>query len=185
MPLEKSSDKKVALVAHCILNQRTVAPGLASYEGAVKELVEHLVSKSYGIVQLPCPEATYLGLNRWWMSREQYDNLNYRRHCRKILLPVITLIKEFSKDGIRYVVIGIKGSPSCGVFTTTSNPKWRGNPVEFGGVSSRKIHAPGVFMEELLNMVKEANLPLPDKLIEIDHEEIKAKGLPANLQEEI
>jgi predicted secreted protein len=177
--------KKIAIVSHCILNQVTVAPGLSSYVGAVKELVEYLVGESYGIIQLPCPEATFLGFNRWWMSREQYDTQAFRAHCRKILEPIIALIKELRREKIPYILIGIKGSPSCGIFTTTSNPEWGGDPSKAEKSKSNKINMPGVFMEELLKLIQEEGLPLPDRILEIDHEEIKKKGLPQELLDKL
>jgi len=177
--------KKIAIVSHCILNQVTVAPGLSSYVGAVKELVEYLMAESYGIIQLPCPEATFLGLNRWWMSREQYDTQAFRAHCRKILEPIIALIKELRREEIPYILIGIKGSPSCGIFTTTSNPEWGGDPSKAEKSKSNKINMPGVFMEELLKLIQEEGLPLPDRILEIDHEEIKKKGLPQELLDKL
>jgi len=180
-----SEGKKVAVVAHCILNQLTVAHGLASYPGAVKELVEHLVARSYGILQLPCPEATYLGLRRWWMSREQYDTASYREHCRRILQPVVFLIKELTREGVSYIVIGVKGSPSCGVLTSTSNKSWRGDPSKARERESEKVNSPGVFMEEFLEMLGEAGVPPPSKIIEVDHEEISKSGLPEELAREL
>lgn len=169
--------KLVAIVAHCILNQNTVVKPLASHPGAVVDLVKLLIEKGYGILQLPCPEAIYLGMRRWWMSREQYDTSHYRAFSRRILEQYVTLLEELVKDGVRYIVIGVKGSPSCATQVSTSNMHWMGEPRIDFYPSSEKISAPGIFMEMFLDMIKERGLPDPMAIIDVDHEEIATKGL--------
>ena len=111
--LESISGKRVVVLAHCFLNQNTVVKPLASHVGVVSSLIQFIVEKGYGVIQLPCPETIYLGLKRWWMSREQYDTTSYREFSRRLLVPYIRLLEELIKDGCEYIVIGIKGSPSC------------------------------------------------------------------------
>lgn len=177
--------KLIAIVAHCILNQNTVVKPLASHEGAVKSLVNLLVELGYGIVQLPCPEAIYIGNRRWWMSREQYNSESYKLFSRKLLEPYIMLLKELAKDNCNYVVIGIKGSPSCALNTTTSNESWYGEPRIDVLPSSKKVNMPGVFMEMFLNMIKENNIPGPLLLIDISHEEVAKQGLPVEIVQQL
>ena len=73
-----------------------------------------------GIVQLPCPESTCLGMNRWGMSRDQYDHPSYRSHCRRpLLLPTVDQLAGFARAGYEIIgVIGVDGSASCGVTLT-------------------------------------------------------------------
>ena len=40
------------------------------------------MSEDVGVIQLPCPEATFLGMRRWGMTREQYDVPAFRRHSQ-------------------------------------------------------------------------------------------------------
>lgn len=174
----------IAVVAHCILNQNTVVKPLATHEGAVKSLVSSLIEQGYGIVQLPCPEALYLGMRRWWMSKEQYDTATYKEFSRKLLEPYVALLRELTRDGCRYVVIGVHGSPSCAAETTTSNPYWGGKPGNLHPASV-KVKSPGVFMETLLEMVKSTGIPGPIFLVDIDHREISEKGLSRDLLEMI
>lgn len=169
----------IALVPHCVLNQNTVVKPLASHEGAVRGLVRVLVDEGYGIIQLPCPEAVYLGLRRWWMSREQYDTIAYRRTARKLLEPIVDLLRELIADGCRYVVIGVKGSPSCAVETTSSNPGWGGKPAVEG--RTFKVEGMGVFMEELFKLLNEHGLPKPVAALDVDHREIAEKGVPEHI----
>lgn len=169
----------IAIVPHCVLNQNTVVKPLASHEGAVKDLVNILVEEGYGIIQLPCPETVYLGLRRWWMSREQYDTASYRKTSRELLEPVVNLLSELVADGCQYVVLGVRGSPSCAVEVTSSNPNWGGEPA----VAERavKVKGMGVFMEELFRLIEERRLPKPAIAIDVDHREIAEKGTPPHL----
>lgn len=181
MSSEDRRKRLIAILPHCLLNQNTVVKPLASHEGAVKNLVEVLVEEGYGIVQLPCPETIYLGLRRWWMSREQYDTEMYKEFARKLLEPYISLLKELVKDGCRYILLGVRGSPSCGVEVTSSNPEWSGKPLAV--VKVAKVKGTGVFMEELLKLLEEKGLPKPVLITDIDHREISEKGVSVELVE--
>ncbi|MEM4718055.1 MAG: hypothetical protein QXE81_04770 [Desulfurococcaceae archaeon] len=169
----------IAIVAHCLLNQNTVVNPLASHPGAVVDLVRYLVDKGYGIMQLPCPEAIYLGLKRWWMSREQYELESYKSFSMKILEPYIMLLKELTKDGCRYILIGVKGSPSCGVQISTSNPSYGGKPEVSIYPESVKVNNPGVFIEVFKELIEKYKLPKPLLELEIDHRDVAINGLPS------
>ncbi|MEZ0393672.1 MAG: CD3072 family TudS-related putative desulfidase [Desulfurococcaceae archaeon] len=169
---------KVAVVAHCILNQNTVVRGLASHPGAVAGLAKLLIDLGYGIVQLPCPETAYAGLRRWWASREQYDNEAYREFSRAILEPTVKVLRELRRAGCRIALIGVRGSPSCALKITTSNPSWGGRPAEDELPRSTKVEGPGVFMEELKRMMEERGIGAPDLELDVDHEEIARAGVP-------
>lgn len=106
--------KKILLVSHCILNQNTVIENEARAEGAILSATEWATKEGFGILQLPCPEFTFLGLNRPSMTYEQYNTPEYRKHCRKILDPVLNQAIEYLKNGFEIAgLLGIKGSPSC------------------------------------------------------------------------
>lgn len=175
--------KLIAVLPHCLLNQNTVVKHLASHEGAVVDLVKVLVEEGYGLIQLPCPETIYLGLKRWWMSKDQYDTESYRKMARSLLEPYVTLLKELVKDGCRYIVLGVKGSPSCALEVTSVNPEWGGEPnVSMG---TMKVKGVGVFMEEFLKLIAEHSIPEPMMLLDVDHREIAEKGLPEELEKRI
>jgi predicted secreted protein len=106
--------KRILLVSHCILNQNTVIENEARAEGAILSATEWAMKEGFGIVQLPCPEFTYLGLNRPSMTYEQYNTPEYRQHCREILAPVLSQAKEYLENGYEMTgLLGIKSSPSC------------------------------------------------------------------------
>lgn len=106
--------KKVIVTSHCVLNQNTVIPEEARSPGMMESAVEWCNREGYGMIQLPCPEFTYLGLSRPPMTYEQYDTPDYREHCRAILAPYITQLRAYQAEGYEVVGgIGISHSPSC------------------------------------------------------------------------
>lgn len=140
---------KVAVIAHCLLNVNTKVHGLGTYS-AVHDEIPSLIEQGWALVQLPCPEATYLGMRRWGMTKEQYDSPGYRRHCRDILRPTIDTLEELSKDGCGpFVVLGIDGSPTCGVTRTCVG--WTGGEPVGAGEHDSAVEAPerGIMIEEL------------------------------------
>lgn len=105
---------KLALVAHCILNQNSRVFGLAKEAGIIHEVIEVFIQNDIGVVQMPCPELAYAGLERTPRTREQYDNLEFRRVCRQIAKEIARQVGEYERHGIKLkVVVGFDGSPSC------------------------------------------------------------------------
>ena len=112
--------RRIVVVAHCILNANARYVGGARRPGAYTAVIEPYVLDGVGIVQLPCPESSFLGMDRPTMTRDQYDTAAYRQHCREVLRPTVDTLEEFARGGYALErVIGIKGSPSCGVTETT------------------------------------------------------------------
>ena len=62
-----------------MLNANAKVSPLAVYPGVLAEVIQPFIDQGAGIVQLPCPESSYLGINRWGMCFEQYNHPNYRR----------------------------------------------------------------------------------------------------------
>ena len=129
-------EKVVTVAAHCLLNPLTRVKGLAP-----------LPFRPEGpTVQLPCPEALYLGLERWAVTKNQLDVPQFRRFCRAMIEDYVDLLEMLAQEGARLCIVGVAGSPSCGVATTSSGyTGGRVRECEHEHVSGR-----GVFMEELL-----------------------------------
>ena len=108
--------KKIAIVAHCILNQNSVVNGLERAEGAFNEVVEILLKHNYAIIQLPCPELIYLGYDREGRTKEEYNTKDYRELCKELLKPIIKYLEEYKKYGFKFILIGIENSPTCDIF---------------------------------------------------------------------
>jgi len=108
--------KRLALVAHCILNQNSRVFGLAEEVGIIREVLEVFMRNNFGVIQMPCPELAYAGLSRAPKTREQYDNLEFRSLCKKIAEELTKQVSEYARHGIMLkVVVGVDNSPSCGV----------------------------------------------------------------------
>ena len=116
--------RRVAFVAHCLVNQNAKVSEFAKCPGVVAPLVERLRVNGYEIQQLPCPEMSYLGVVRWWQSREQYDTPGYKRHCRALARTVVDIAGAYLKHEYDIVIIGLDGSPSSGVRLTSTKASW-------------------------------------------------------------
>jgi predicted secreted protein len=142
---------KVALLSHCLLNQNSKPYMRARYPGAVTPVVEVLLNKRYALFQLPCPEVSFTGLNRWSAVIEQYDTPKYRQHCREIAVAVVDQLAQYPQYGYRCLLIGIDGSPTCGIRLTGSSEQWRGFPgtAELGEKYPVR-EGQGVLMQEFM-----------------------------------
>ena len=114
----------MVLLAHCILNPNAKIAGAAQTRGAIPGVLEGLLQDGVGIVQLPCPEQTFGGCRRWGMTREQYDVPCYRKHCRSLLEDVVEQMEDYLRNGYEVLgIVGVDGSPSCGVDRTCAGYK--------------------------------------------------------------
>lgn len=153
---------RFALVAHCHLNVNTKVHGLARCPSLQTGLMRDLAAQDVGIIQLPCPEVTYLGMFRWGMTYEQYDTPAYRRHCRSLLEPVIDTVSALIADGAELTGIwGADGSPSCAAHETCTG--YAGGELEGPNASltaPTAVRSPGrgVFFEELAAMLEAAGI---------------------------
>jgi len=153
------SDKrsgKIAVVAHCILNQNSRVLGLAERSGAITEIVEFLIRNDMGIIQMSCPELSHAGILRKEQTRGEYDNVVFRKGCRKIAAEIVDQIREYSKAGIKTkIIIGVDRSPSCGV-NKTSKKNPRRNMTE-----SQSVKGFGILMEELYLELRKRKVSIP------------------------
>ncbi len=161
--------KRIAFVAHCLLNSNSKVIGYAEESGAIVRVIQPYIDAGVGIIQLPCPEMTFLGLERWGMTYNQYDTPAYRRHCHKLLIPIVDQIQMYAENGYCIeAILGIEGSPSCGVtFTFTGYTGGRMNSL-FGSceqastcLASSKISAKGVFIDELEQLLLQRKITIP------------------------
>jgi predicted secreted protein len=133
---------------------------LAEYEGVNHRVIAKLIEDGTGLLQLPCPETAWLGMQRWGMTKNQYDTAAYRRFCREILQPSIDQISAWMASGYKIRgVLGVAGSPSCGIRTTCMG--YMGG--EISCVRELDSHKPvaqmvpgsGVFIEVLRDVFRE------------------------------
>jgi len=147
---------KIGIVVHCILNQNSRVLGLAERSSMITEIVEVFSRKKIGILQMPCPELTYAGVLRQPQTKDQYDTIMFRSHCRKITKEIVDQIQDYEKCGISIeIVIGVDGSPSCGVNETS-----KGSACENMSKSER-VKGSGILIEELRFALKERKISVP------------------------
>jgi predicted secreted protein len=154
----QTSRKRLALIGHCILNQNARAPGIALHRGVIVPLLEMLEESHYKLLQLPCPETSFTGVARWWFVYEQYDSVNYRRHCSKLAKSTAQLVKPYSAKGYDIVLLGLGTSPSCGVRMRQTNKAWRGRPFDVGDSASVE-EGKGVWIQELEDALQKEEIP--------------------------
>ena len=140
--------QRIVLAAHCVLNQNSVVEGWARARGAYP-VAALLVEEGAGILQLPCPELIYGGLDRPPLEVEDYDTEEYRELCRGLLLPYVRQLAEYARHGYAILgVIGIGNSPTC----------------SFGGVR-------GVMADVLVSLLEREGLAVPFVDIPEDYRE--------------
>lgn len=159
------------MVSHCFLNTAAKCRGFRSEsiraeEELRRKLLHRAVDLGVQLLQLPCPELMLYGVDRWGHTRDQFDNPFFRQTCRDLLAPVLLQLQAYAaaEDVELLGVLGIDGSPSCGVRYTCTGP-WGG---DFGGrdvsgvlAQARAVPGPGVLMEVLREELDRLGLELP------------------------
>ncbi|MEG0805858.1 MAG: hypothetical protein RR364_06280 [Lachnospiraceae bacterium] len=157
--------KKMVLVAHCLLNVNSKVAGIATSETGEIGLIEALMRQGYGIIQLPCVEQDMCGIRRWGQVEEQLNHPHFRQRCVDLLTPILMQVEDFIANGYDVAaVIGLNGSPSCGI-TRTCSGDWSG---EIGDGHSTQpkldtLHSkdtPGVMMQVLMELLQEKEIKL-------------------------
>lgn len=162
------------VVAHCLLNANAKVKGLAPFRGAMNEVILPFLEIGAGLLQLPCPECTFLGMCRWGMTAEQYDVPAFRAHGRKLLKPVVYQIEDALATGYKVLgVLGVEGSPSCGVDWTCRG--YQGGSCGEGEHRASKSSGSGVYMNIFRGMLQDRGVSLP--FVGVDEERPDMKAL--------
>jgi predicted secreted protein len=154
---------KIAVIAHCLLNQNAKPHLRARFPGIVPPVLDVLREAGFALVQLPCPEIAFAGIRRWSQVIEQFDTPAYRNHCKDLAARSIDQIEHYLRYGLfTLVMIGVEGSPSCGVHLTGSSLEWQGYPgaVELNGKYPVK-EGTGLFMKEIQKEITARGLSVP------------------------
>ncbi len=140
--------RKLVFVAHPILNQNSMPIGKEKAAGAVKEVVEILAENGVGIIQLPCPEQEYLGIDRKPKNKEALDNKIFRALCKKYALQTLSQIEAYMKKNYQILaILGVEFSPTYGV-----------HQIENG---TRNTPGKGIFIEELEEEMRKKRFQIP------------------------
>ena len=153
--------KKVIFLAHCLLNQNAISDGTAVCPAAFWELVQLLLDREVGIVQMPCPELCCLGLDRGDVHGAERpvveENTRIRRAMEKdgprqkreaLADLVAEQVQEYHKHGFQVLgIVGANRSPNCGVETTSD--------------FDREVEGRGAFMEAIAQRLEVAGISVP------------------------
>ncbi len=148
------------------MNANAKVQGLCSYSSSITEVINLLFENEIGIIQLPCPEMLTYGIKRWGHVREQFDTPYFRDKCHETMKPVINQLKDYTKNNYKIIgVIGIDGSPSCGVNKSCSGA-WGGEILGNQDILDRVnnveyMSQPGIFMEEIKELLDKNNISIP------------------------
>lgn len=134
--LQDHRSKQVIFLSHCILNENTRYLGGACRGGCVAEIVQQCLDHDWGIVQMPCPEQqAWGGVIKRWLLMAYGAKGTFLYPMRHLVLPLFlwythwhyrrlaqataTQINDYLVCGYSVIgVIGIDGSPTCGVKAT-------------------------------------------------------------------
>ena len=153
--------RKVLFVAHCLLNQNAISDGTAVCPAAFRELIQLLLDREVGIVQMPCPELCCLGLDRGDVHGAERpvveENTRIRRAMEKdgprqkreaLADLVAEQVQEYHKHGFQVLgIVGANRSPNCGVETTSD--------------FDREVEGQGAFMEAIAQRLEVAGISVP------------------------
>jgi len=132
--------KQLIVFHHCLLNQNARAEGLAKREGMVEELVEKAREKGWGIYQIPCPELRLLGADRKPLTKTKYDTPEFRLICKSLAEETVEDLRKFLSAGYEVKgIVGVEGSPSCGVKLTHITE----------GEEDKLVEGEGILVEEI------------------------------------
>lgn len=158
---EDKRSKKIIFVSSCLLNTNNKVQGLARYGGMCKGVFDEINKYGLGINQMPCPETLYLGIQRWWATKNLYNNIGFRRHCRKLAKDMVDYMESYEIVGYETVaVLSCDGSPTCGVTITSFDEQWGGCPAGLS-YNDAIVSGEGVFIEELKAEIKERRVNMP------------------------
>ncbi len=189
--LMDSRSKKIIFVSHCILNVNTRYLGGAFRCGSVNEMIHDIMEEGVGIIQIKCPEQqAWGGIRKWvmWIPFDSKNSLIYYllrlsmplflsyTHLiyRRIAVSLVDDISNYIKSGFTVMgIIGVDGSPSCGVKLILNMKK------SFEYYASSKISSvdrdrfnfelyekcsesgSGIFIDEVKKQLMKRNLRIP------------------------
>ena len=207
--LRDRRSRQVVFVAHCLLNENTRYLGGACRSAPALDTVKLYAAHGCGVVQMPCPEQlAWGGVSKRWLLRIYGVHATWLYRWRRLLLPLMLLrinliyarlarqivdcIADYRSTGYCVeTVVGVDGSPTCGVTRTLDIRKAfdmlahiEVESVSVGQMNSliRQCALPGrgLFTSHLKRELKKRQLDIPfhahDLLAEIACETAPACG---------
>jgi len=155
------------IIAPCLLSPFYVYRGPKEKEYETAKRLRELIGKlgeEWQVLAYPCPEYELIGWPRAPASREVYERLGMRERAKITADFLGRVLTEERPEKV--VFVGVKGSPTCGVFHTSS-----GDPESY----------PYSAMQEFFYLSKEERLKRSKELVE--GQDFELKPLPGILFE--
>jgi predicted secreted protein len=179
--------RRVVFLAHCLLNENTRYLGGACTGGPVREVLQPCLDHGVGIVQLPCPEQHAWGgvLKRRLLLFYGAEG-TLRDRLRPVLLPLLlwytrrifrrlareaaAQVEDYRNAGFTVLgVVGVDGSPSCGVRTTLD--------VKESLAAVGRLREGAATAREMNDIVRGCAVPGTGLFIALLGEELKRRGV--------
>lgn len=156
-----SRSNTIIFACHCLLNANAKVYGLADYPGTFPPLREYLERSSAGVIQLQCPEMIHFGPKRWWHNRSQFEIPAYQTLCKRLANEAADLASQYTNSNYTILgLLGVEGSPSCGVRETYNSDQWGGEPKSVDLTTCRATGA-GIFMDAIKESFRQKKLDIP------------------------
>jgi predicted secreted protein len=140
--------KKMIVVCHCHLNQNARAAGIEKYPAFNPKLLTLIRKEKAGVLQLPCPETNFVGVEHAPKDQEFFDTPKYNSYVKQIAKDTVRLMKRYIAKGYKFTrFIALKSSPSCGIM--------------FVHCKGRKIRGQGLMIEAFRRELEDAKIKLP------------------------
>ncbi|NJE29897.1 hypothetical protein E3E38_02375 [Thermococcus sp. 18S1] len=113
---------KLLIIAPCLLSPFYVYRGAKGKEYETAKLLRELIGEldeDWQVLAYPCPEYELIGWPRAPANREVYERLGMRERAKVIADFIGRVLTEERPEKV--VFVGVKGSPTCGVFHTSSS----------------------------------------------------------------
>lgn len=138
--------KKIVFCSSCLLNTNNKVLPLARYGGFSKEFIDILAKYDLGVQQMDCPETLYLGIQRWQHTKNLYDNVGFRRHCRQLAEKEVDYMYSYMQmDYDTVAVLCCDGSPTCGCGLTSWDENW-GGPLRLLWITAMLLSKVSAFL---------------------------------------
>lgn len=158
---------RLVAVIECIVNQNARDAGAVTFPAINWPVLSLCNEYSVGILQMPCPEISFLGSVRKRQPgqsiRDALDTVEGRNCCRKISIDIVNRIEDYTDQG--YQILAILGG----------NPKSPGCAVHCE--NSHLLPNSGVFIKELHGELRKRRIEIPFKGIRDSDPEMLAQDL--------
>lgn len=133
-----------------------------------RAFLKQILDSDIELIQLPCPEFLLYGSNRWGHAVSQFDTPFFRKETERMLESFVMQIEEYLSSPERFEllgIVGIDGSPSCGVHSTYDGD-WGGELTGIPDLTEsiqtlKKVRHSGIFMEVFQKLLEERCLNVP------------------------